>query len=138
MVLWLLLIAFCSRVLGQGLVVLGAAPWLPPMREWYSGLLPYPWLLPTQILIILVFGWICVDFSRESGFWVRTRPFLGRGLLWFGYVYLTAMVLRYALRMLLVPEARWFGQTIPIFFHWVLASFLIVVGWWHRARLSLA
>ncbi len=106
------------------------------MKEWYSGLLPYPWLLPAQILIILVLGWICVDFTRQRGLWTRTRPFFGRGLLVFGYVYLGAMVLRYVLRMVLVPEARWFGQTIPIFFHWVLATFLIVFGRWHRERLS--
>lgn len=133
-VLWTLLIAFCGRVLGQGLVVLGAAPWLPPMAEWYSGLLPYPWLLPAQILILLVFGWICVDFTRGRGFWVTGRPFFARGVLAFAYVYLAAMVARYALRMILVPEARWFGRSIPIFFHWVLASFLIVFARWHRAR----
>ena len=123
-------------MLGQFLVVLNAALWLPPMKEWYSGLLPYPALLPTQVLIAVVFGWICVDFTRGRGFWMKPRPFFGRGLLVFAYVYLAAMVLRYVLRMALVPEARWFGQTIPIFFHWVLASFLIVFGRWHRARLT--
>lgn len=135
-VLWVLLIAFCGRVLGQLLVVIDAAPWLPPMKEWYSGLLPYPELLASQILIILVCSWICVDFSRGRGFWVSTRPFFARGVLVFAYVYLAAMLARYALRMVLVPEARWFGQTIPIVFHWVLASFLVVFGRWHRARLA--
>jgi uncharacterized protein len=137
-VLWLLLVAFCGRVFGQLLVVLGAAPWLPPMKEWYSGLLPYPALLPVQVLIILVLAWICVDFTRGRGFWVSTRPFFARGMLVFAYVYLAVMLGRYALRMILVPEARWFGQTIPIFFHWVLASFLIVFGRFHRARLAEA
>ena len=136
LVLWGLLIAFCGRVLGQLLVVLGAAPWLPPMKEWFSGLLPYPSLLASQVLIIVVLGWISVDFARGRGFWVSTRPFFARGVLVFAYVYLAAMILRYVLRMALVPEARWFGQTIPIFFHWVLASFLIVFGRWHRARLA--
>jgi hypothetical protein len=32
-VLWVLLIAFCGRVLGQLLVVRDAEPWLPPMKE---------------------------------------------------------------------------------------------------------
>lgn len=135
-ILWVLLAAFCGRVVGQLLVVLDGAAWLPPMKEWYSGLLPYPELLPAQALIILVYGWICVDFTRGRGFWVSTRPFFGRGMLVFAYVYLAAMLVRYALRMVLVPEARWFGQTIPIFFHWVLASFLVVFGRWHRARLA--
>jgi hypothetical protein len=98
--------------------------------------LPYPELLASQILIIPVCGWICEDFTRGRGFWVSPRPFFARGLLVFAYVYLTAMLARYALRMVLLPEARWFGQTIPIVFHWVLASFLVVFGRWHRARLA--
>ena len=108
-------------------------------HRWRSGTrgsCPYPVLLPVQVLIILVFVWICVDFSRGRGFWASPRPFFARGLLVFAYIYLAVMLARYALRMILVPEARWFGQTIPIFFHWVLASFLIVFGLFHRARLA--
>jgi hypothetical protein len=26
------------------------------------------------------------------------------------------------------PDQRWFGGTIPIVFHWVLAAFLLVYG----------
>ncbi len=86
-----------------------------------------------QVLIILVLAWICVDFTRGRGVWMSPRPFFARGLLVFAYVYLAVMIARYPLRMILVPEARWFGQTIPIFFHSVLASFLIVFGRFHRA-----
>jgi hypothetical protein len=38
--------------------------------------------------------------------------------------------------MYLHPEARWFGQTIPIFFHWVLATFVIILGLYHKRRMS--
>jgi len=48
------------------------------------------------------------------------------------YIYLSAMVLRYILRMSFYPDQRWFGGTIPIFFHWVLAAFLLVVAGFHR------
>jgi hypothetical protein len=137
-VLWVLWVAFCGRVLGQLLVALDAAPWLPPMNQWFSGLLPYPALLASQALIILLCGWISVDFTRGRGFWVKTRPFFARAMLVFAYIYLGAMLVRYPLRMALVPEARWFGQTIPIFFHWVLVAFLVVFGRWHRARLAEA
>jgi hypothetical protein len=97
--LWMLLFAFCCRVLGQALVAFLHVMWLPPMEAWYSGLMPYPLLLPTQLLIIAVYAKVCWDF---------------RGL---------------------YPEARWFGGTIPIFFHWVLASFIIAFGLCHRDRL---
>ena len=134
--LWVLLFAFCLRVAGQMIVAFLGVSWLPPMEEWYSGLLPYPYLLPSQLLIIALYGKVCLDFSRGEGFFVRTRPVFGRGVLIFGCLYLAAMMLRYILRMTFHPEARWFGGAIPIFFHWVLASFIIAVGRYHRARLS--
>src|SRR3989449_8511904 len=49
-VLWFLLFLFCLRVAGQALVAAFAVPFLPPMQQWYSGVMPYPILLPVQIL----------------------------------------------------------------------------------------
>ena len=133
--LWMLLFAFCCRVLGQALVAFLDVRWLPPMEEWYSGLMAYPLLFPTQLLIIAIYTKVCRDFTQGDGFFVQTRPLFGRGVLWFGYVYLITMILRYIIRMSLYPEARWFGGVIPIFFHWVLACFIIAFGLYHRGRL---
>jgi hypothetical protein len=105
------------------------------MEAWYSGVMAYPYLLASQFLIIALYGKICTDFTRGDGFFVRSRPVFGRGVLVFGYLYFGAMVLRYIIRMSLHPEARWFGGTIPIFFHWVLATFIILFGRYHRAQL---
>jgi hypothetical protein len=132
--LWLLLTAFCLRVLGQMLVAFLGVSWLPPMEAWYSGVMPYPYLLPAQFLIIALYAKVSFDFSRGDGFFVTSRPVFGRGVLVFGYVYFAAMVLRFVIRMSIHPEARWFGGTIPIFFHWVLAAFIIVFGRYHRAQ----
>lgn len=132
--LWMLLFAFCCRVLGQALVVFLDVMWFPPMEEWYSGLMAYPLLLPTQLLIIAIYTKVCWDFTRGDGYFVQAKLLFSRGVLWFGYVYLAAMVLRYIIRMGLYPGARWFGGTIPIFFHWVLAAFLIAFGQYHRGR----
>ena len=134
--LWALLFAFCCRVLGQALVAFVHVTWLPPMEAWYSGLMAYPLLLPTQLLIITIYTKVCWDFTRGNGCFVQARPMFGRGVLWFGYIYLAAMVLRYIIRMGLNPEERWFGGTIPIFFHWVLACFIIAFGEYHRRRLT--
>jgi hypothetical protein len=133
--LWTLLALFVCRVTGQILVAFLGVEWLPPMSEWYSGLLPYRYLLPAQIAIIALMTKICLDFTRGSGFFVGPRAFFAGPWLWFGYVYLAGMVARYPIRMALHPEARWFGGTIPIFFHWVLASFVILVGLSHRRRM---
>lgn len=52
------------------LVAFFGVTFLPPMQEWYSGLIPYPVLLPIQGLIILLLIKICSDFSRGHGFFV--------------------------------------------------------------------
>ena len=132
--LWGLLFLFVLRVAGQMLVAFAGVRWLSPMKEWYSGLIPYPYLLVSQWLIIVFLAKVCWDFTRGRGWFVSRVPGFGRGVLIFGYVYLGAMVLRYVRRMALVPEVRWFGRTIPIFFHWALASHVIVFGRFHSKR----
>ena len=134
--LWLLLIAFVGRVVGQALVAFADVRWLPPMEAWMSGLLGYPYLLLSQVVIIAVYAKVCTDFSRGRGWAVLPRRFMARGVLYFGYLYFAGMILRYVLQMILLPETRWLGGTIPIFFHLVLATFLILVGLWHRARVE--
>lgn len=132
--LWLLLVLFCLRVAGQALVAFLGVGWLPPMEEWYSGLVPYPLLLPAQLVIMALYGKVCFDFSRGRGASLAPRPSFRGWLWWFGWLYLAAMVARYVVRMTLVPEARWFGGTIPIFFHWVLAGFILLFSRFHRRR----
>ena len=130
-VLWFLLFLFCLRVAGQALVATFAVPFLPPMQQWYSGVIPYPILLPVQILIIGVLAKVATDFTRRRGFFVVPRRTMGRLLQWFSYLYWGGMAVRYVVSMALHPERRWLGGTIPIFFHCVLATFLFVVGRYH-------
>jgi hypothetical protein len=54
-------------------------------------------------------------------------------MLWFAVVYAVAMAVRYVVRMTRRPAQRWFGGTIPIVFHWVLASFVAVLGSFHAS-----
>jgi hypothetical protein len=117
--------------MGQFWVAFFAVPWLPPMARWQSGLIPYEVLLASQILIIALMTWIALDFTRERGFFVRPRRFFAAPWLWFGWIYLAVMLLRYPVQMYLQPD----GPVIPILFHWVLAAFMISVGLWHRRRL---
>lgn len=135
LLLWVLLALFILRVAGQALVAFFDVEFLPPMREWYSGLLAYEYLLPSQIVIIVVMARICADFSRGGGFFIEPRRLFAVHWLWFGYLYLAVMVARYPIHMYLHPEARWLGGAIPIFFHWVLAAFVIAVGLYHRRQL---
>ncbi len=132
LVLGVLAVLFLLRVLGQMLVAFAGVTFLPSMPEWYSGLLPYPILLPVQWLILLVQLGISVDLWRDAGVFATRRPRLGRLLHWFSLVYFAVMVTRYVVTMTLYPERRWLGTgTIPIVFHWVLAAYLFVLGRFH-------
>lgn len=122
--LWTLLGLFVLRVAGQAMVAFFGVTWLPPMERWYSGLIPYEILLPAQIAIIVLMAKICSDFTRQWGFFVQPRRFFATYWLWFAWTYLAAMIVRFIIQ----------GPTIPVFFHWVLAAFMITVGLWHRAR----
>ena len=130
-ILWFLLFLFCLRVLGQALVAFLDVAFLPPMAAWYSGLLAYPWLLLSQVVIILVFGKICLDLTCRRGYFAQPRRALGVFCLGFGAFYLAVMLARYAIRMSLYPGERWTGGSIPTFFHWVLAAFILVLGSFH-------
>lgn len=136
-ILWVLLFLFILRVLGQLLVSIGWGTFLPPMDEWYSGVVPYPRLLVSQIIIIILFSKVCLDLTKGRGFFSIPNQKLGSGLLFFGTVYLLVMIIRYALRMSLYPTERWVGGCIPIFFHWILAAFILLVGSYHRFQKDL-
>ncbi len=127
-VLWLLAFAFFLRVLGQVLVAYFHVDFLPPMAEWYSGLVPYPILLPIQLVTIAVQAKISNDVWGGRGFFAVRRPRVGRFLCRFSYVYFIVMLVRYGVMMSLYPEQRWLHGTIPILFHWVLAAYLFVLG----------
>jgi hypothetical protein len=123
--LWTLLALFVLRVAGQAMVAFFGVPWLPPMERWYSGLVPYEILLPAQIAIVVLMAKICADFTRRWGFFVQPRRFFAVHWFWFGWLYVAGMIARFVIQ----------GPTIPVFFHWVLAAFVIAVGQWHRRHL---
>ena len=132
LVLGILAMAFLGRVAGQVLVVTYSPPYLPPMDEWYSGLLPYWLLLPIQLGILLFQFEVSRQLWTGSGTLTRRRPTIGTGLKWFALVYFLTMFTRYVVSMIVFPERRWFGGSIPIFFHWVLALYVYLLSRYYR------
>lgn len=132
LVLWVLLGLFVLRVVGQVVVALAEDPgWLPPMREWYSGLLRYRYLLPVQLVFIVVMVRMTLDVASGGVGWAAAHPGLGGLLVWFSFVYAGGMVVRFVVWLRRPPEKR--RAWIPIIFHVVLAAFLWVFGSWHLA-----
>ena len=125
-ILWVIWMLFCLRVVGQAVVARWAPQWLPPMEAWYSGLIAYPYLLVSQVLIVFLLVRVCCDLTRNQGFFAKPRSVFHRPILVFGWTYLGAMILRYFIRMTMFPDQRWTGGCIPIFMHWGLASFLLL------------
>lgn len=126
--MWACVVLFMFRVLGQVYVAVYAPRWLPPMQEWYSGLLPYYLLLPAQLLVFVLMAIVAYDYTRGEGYLFVTGELKGKILISLAIVYFSAMVSRYFIAMVRYPDRRWFGGTIPIIFHFVLAAFLLMVG----------
>ena len=124
----LLWVVFLLRVVGQLIVMTVGPAWLPPARQWYSGLIAYPYLLTSQVGI-LVLMWLMI-VGLESG-----SPPLGppsrrvsQACVAFSVPYYGFMVYRWVFRVLLNPERRWFDTLIPVVLHCVLATFLLIYG----------
>ena len=134
-ILWLLTVLLLGRVVGQLVVYFRAPTWLPPMEQWQSGLVPYPFLVSVQFVVLALMASISFDFTRGTGFWMDPHPQLGLIVLWWSYLYFGAMVVRYIVRMTRRPDQRWLGGTIPIIFHSLVAVFQWIFAAHHRGLL---
>jgi hypothetical protein len=129
-VLWTCIGLFFLRVTGQIEALLLEPDWLPSMDAWYSGLLPYPLLLPLQILILMLMS--VLAFNEGS----RVVPVAARARRWvrhFAIGYFCVMVLRLAIQLFRGAEDVIAAGGIPVMFHWVLALFLLV---WAGGRIA--
>jgi len=124
----ILLGLFCFRVLAQLLQRYLALPFLPPFAAWQSGAVPYETLLATQLLIVFIYAWILLRIVTN-----RMQP--SRRHAWLfsmvGYTYFIIMTMRLAIGFTGLSEHYWFQSYLPILFHFVLSSYLIVVGHFH-------
>ena len=125
-VMAVLLALFLGRVIGQILAATIAPAWLPPMPRWYSGLMPYRYLLPTQIVFLAVMTVMTLSVAQRSAPLGAAAPAVGTWITWASYVYALGMVARAVRYARTPPERR--GVLIPIVFHFVLAAFLFTYG----------
>jgi hypothetical protein len=117
-----LALAFLLRVVGQAALMAGWAPWLPPPAEWQSGLLPYPALLASQVVIL---GFLAVALRDvATGGRLASPGRFAPAVRAFALVYAGSMAVRYVLTRLAHPEWGAFGHTIPIWLHLALAAWL--------------
>ena len=125
--LWALLGLFCFRVISQLVQAKFDVPFLPAFDAWHSGTLPYQYLVLAQVLIIVVCGRICLQFTSGK---VVAKKRVGILLFGLGVLYASAMAARLLIGFF-ISSSPWFHAYLPLFFHFVLASFLMVAGTFH-------
>lgn len=132
-ILWLLIFLFLSRVIGQLIQYFNPIKWLPQFEAWQGSGLPYEFLFFSQLIILVVM----VRSARLHALGrVRKNINQGKWLLGFGAIYFVVMVGRLVIGITHLSNHFWFGKPIPIFFHLVLATFVILVAAYHMGWLD--
>ncbi|MFN7976796.1 MAG: hypothetical protein U0P30_01585 [Vicinamibacterales bacterium] len=123
---WLLALTliFVGRVLAQPLAGGTGWGWLPPFDAWQSGALPYPVLLASQILLIVVM-WRTAR-AIGAGRLGRSRR-AGWALALFTGLYGGVMVARLVLGLTIARGHWWLDAPLPTVFHLVLTTYLALV-----------
>jgi hypothetical protein len=119
---------FGLRVAGQALQIWLPQPFLPAIDEFQGSNLRYSTLLAIQLLILGLMVRTCWRVLR--GVTVPDRR-LGRGLAWFGGIYMAGSIARIAVGMAAPSAPDWFSAWIPAFFHLVLAGFALAAAHFH-------
>ncbi len=127
-VLIVLFSLFCFRVAAQAVQLIYPLPFIPAFADWHSGALPYGLLLLSQLIIIVLCLKVIYSFRGD-----RISPSLKSGKLYLilGCLYFSVKMVRIIGGFTFAADVSWFQARIPAFFHLVLASFLIVLGFFH-------
>src|SRR5688500_20033305 len=99
MLLWTCVLLFAARVIGQLETALLEPPWLPDMDAWFSGLMPYPLLLPVQIGILMLMAVVAWNPRVRSGEFAAHNPRGALALRCFAFVYFVVMAVRLAVNV---------------------------------------
>jgi hypothetical protein len=126
--LWTCVALFAARVIGQLETLLVNPDWLPDMDAWYSGLLPYPVLLPAQIAILMLMAIVAWNPRVRGGGFARSMPRAAQALRILAMIYFAVMAIRLAVNIQANGMDFWREGAIPVAFHWVLALFTLVSG----------
>ena len=124
---WMLALAalFALRVLAQAVQWAGPVPFLPSFDSWQGSGLPYPALLASQVLIVALLARALLVVRSGS---VRPASWKHRACFVLGGAYFAAMAFRLVAGLTFFSDVEWFAQSLPAFFHLVLAAFVLLFG----------
>ena len=124
---WMLALAalFALRVLAQAVQWVGPVPFLPPFDSWQGSGLPYPALLASHLLIVALLVRSLVVVRSQS---IRPASWKHRACFILGGAYFAAMAFRLFAGLTFLSDVAWFAESLPAFFHLVLATFVLLFG----------
>lgn len=127
--LWVLSLLFAARVIAQAIQFVSQRTWLPHFAEFQGSNLPY-WLLVAVQIIILFFMMHFADRVRQQS--LHPTRSASCWLIGCGWIYLAGSLLRILIGLNLVDVPSWFTSWISAFFHLVLASYVLLLGYYYR------
>ncbi|NIX14556.1 MAG: hypothetical protein GWN11_01405 [Candidatus Dadabacteria bacterium] len=127
----ILVVLLVFRVAAQLMQYFFNLPFLPPFQFWDSGTLPYQILVAAQLAIIVILSKIVYKIGADN---IRPNIKTGYIFITLGAVYFTIMLFRLAAGLTLLSDVKWFSYPIPPIFHMILASFLILFGYFHLIK----
>ena len=116
---------FALRVLAQAVQWASPVPLLPEFDTWQGSGLPYPALLASQVLIIVLLARALVVVRSQS---IRPASWKHRACFILGGAYFGAMAFRLVAGLTFLSDVDWFAESLPAFFHLVLAAFVLLFG----------
>jgi hypothetical protein len=127
--IWLFTIIFFIRILTQIFVGIYSPAFLPKMDLWYSGVMPYPYLLTYQMFMytcMVIFNF-CF-FMRKGPLFIFLNDSTYKYFICFGVIYFCLMIFRFIRLKIKWPDIKWPRGSIPVLFHFVLSSYIILIG----------
>lgn len=119
------IVLFVFRMLAQLIELVIDIPFVPDFEHWHSGTVPYWRLLMAQIIILI---FMIFAYKKFNSIQVKYSKLRGKIYLIWGFVYLSAMMTRHVLGLTIYSESEWFTSFLSIYFHYILAIFLITIG----------
>ena len=132
---WMLLLAglFGLRVAAQLAQTVYEVPFLPPFDDWQGSAIPYPALLATHAGILVAMAVVIARVRTDA---IAPRLWRLQACFAIGSAYFAVMAFRLVAGLTFLSDYAWFAQTLPTFFHIVLATFVLTLGRYLSKRAS--
>ena len=117
---------FVFRVLAQLIQAVHPVYFLPPFNAWHGAVMPYALFVVSLAVVILL---LAIALWRVRSDAIFPSPWKYRTCFTLGGFYFVFMAFRLIAGLTFLADHPWFSKSLPAFFHVVLASFIVVLGY---------